>query len=77
MRYTVEVTVSEISIVYVEADSKREAEEKAREGVRMGYVRPCDGDRRATAHLMEDRFQEGGELYEERTKSMLDYANKE
>ena len=31
MRYTVEVTVSEISVFYVEADSKHEAEQKAKD----------------------------------------------
>ena len=71
MRYEVEVTVSEISVFYVEADSKREAEEKAKDAERMGYGRPENGERRATARLMGDTFQEGGENYERWTKNML------
>jgi hypothetical protein len=78
MRYKVEEREIIITNVMVEADSKEEAEDKAREAVENGYCSPKgaildrDSDTEIHADLRWPEYQEGGEYYTEDKRLVIE-----
>ena len=78
MRYNVEVREIVITNVMVEADSKEEAADKAREAVEDGRCYPAgailnsDSDTEINVDLCWVEYQEGGEYYTEDKRLVIE-----